>query len=114
MATACTEKSNNYKDILLTDLRELGFDMDMVRRDLEEIKSSHSFILVFKSLNLIIYLQITCSEEGIKVSCYVHQPTSLAQAHDLEDRLGLVARRDCLSQILCTTLIDIAGESSRI
>lgn len=70
MATACMEKSNSYKDILLTDLRELVFDM--VRGDLEEIKSSHSFILVFKSLNLIIYLQITGSEEGIKVSCYVH------------------------------------------
>lgn len=112
MATACTEKSNNYKDILLTDLRELVFDM--VCGDLEEIKSSHSFISVFKSLNLTVYLQITRSEEGIKVSCYVHQPPSLAQAHDHEDRLGLVARRDCLSQILCTTLIDIAGESSRI
>lgn len=74
MATTCKGKSKNYKNILLTDLRELI--CDMVHGHLEG-KKSHSFVLVFKSFNLIIYLQITHSEEGIKVSCYLHQPSSL-------------------------------------
>lgn len=49
-------------------------------------KKSHSFILVFKSPNLIIYLQVSRREEGITVSLPSPPKTSLAQ----EDRPGLV------------------------
>ena len=105
MATLCKGKSNNYSS---DRVKRAHFSHGT--RTSGRGKKSHSFILVFKSLNLIMHLQITGGEEAIKVSCRLHQPLSLAQAYIWAWR----EFRTRLKGILCTTPTDTAGTSSGI
>ena len=78
MATTCRRKSSSYKDILI-GLRELIFDK--AHGHLEGKNSCHPYILVFKNLNLIMYLRITRSEEGLKVAVSTNHLPGVRHAH---------------------------------